>query len=147
MPGQIGLEETVDEFIEKLVAVFREVKRVLKSDGTCWINMGDCYANDGKWGGSTGGKHRAELHGDTGIGRRKKVSGLKPKDLVGQPWMLAFALRADGWYLRRDIIWHKPNAMPESVKDRPATAHEYLFLLSKSDRYYYDADAIKEPIT
>ncbi len=124
--GQIGLEKTPAEFIEKLVGVFREVKRVLRKDGTCWINMGDCYMSNPN---------------------RKMVPGLKNKDLVGQPWMLAFALRADGWYLRRDIIWHKPNAMPESVKDRPALAHEYLFLLSKSGRYYYDSEAIKEPVT
>jgi DNA modification methylase len=120
--GQIGLEATVEEFLSRLVEVFREVRRVLRPDGTAWVNMGDSYS----WGS----------------GR-----ALKPKDLIGQPWALAFALRADGWYLRRDIIWHKPNPMPESTRDRPTTAHEYLFLLSKSASYFYDADAIKEPVT
>lgn len=143
--GQIGLEETPGEYIERLVEVFREVRRVLKNDGTLWLNIGDSYANDGKWGGSSGGKHAKALHGKTGVGRRKKHTGLKPKDLIGIPWLLAFALRADGWHLRADIIWQKPNAMPESVKDRPTRAHEYVFLLSKSVRYYYNAEAIKEP--
>jgi DNA modification methylase len=154
VPGQIGLEETLEEFIEKLVAVFRAVKRVLKADGTCWINMGDCYAGGGNGGGGSFAKDgiRAARPGsDKNVpartGSRGIAGEIKAKDLVGQPWLLAFALRADGWYLRRDIIWHKPNAMPESVKDRPTTAHEYLFLLSKSERYYYDADAIKEPVT
>lgn len=143
--GQIGLEETPGEYIERLVEVFREVRRVLKNDGTLWLNIGDSYANDGKWGGSSGGKHAKALHGKTGVGRRKKHTGLKPKDLIGIPWLLAFALRADGWHLRADIIWQKPNAMPESVKDRPTRAHEYVFLLSKSARYYYNAEAIREP--
>lgn len=143
--GQIGLEETPGEYIERLVEVFREVRRVLKNDGTLWFNIGDSYANDGKWGGSSGGKHAKALHGKTGVGRRKKHTGLKPKDLIGIPWLLAFALRADGWHLRADIIWQKPNAMPESVKDRPTRAHEYVFLLSKSARYYYNAEAIREP--
>lgn len=145
--GQIGLERTPEEFIAKLVDVFREVRRVLRPDGTLWLNMGDSYANDGKWGGSTGGKHAAGLHGESGIGRQKTFTGLKPKDLVGIPWMLAFALRADGWWLRSDIIWSKPNPMPESVTDRPTKAHEYLFLLTKSERYYYDAEAVREPHT
>lgn len=144
--GQIGLEQTPDEYVSKLVAVFREVRRVLKADGTLWLNLGDSYANDGKWGGSTGGKHVSALHGSAGNGRTKRHTGLKPKDLIGIPWMVAFALRADGWYLRQDIIWHKPNPMPESVTDRCTKSHEYIFLLSKSERYYYDAAAIKEPL-
>jgi DNA modification methylase len=123
---QIGLEKNPDEFIAELVDVFREIKRVLRDDGTLWVNMGDSYA-----GGIKGGD--------------LKSSGLKSKDLVGIPWMLAFALRADGWYLRQDIIWHKPNPMPESVRDRCTKAHEYVFLLSKSDKYYFDAEAMKEP--
>jgi DNA modification methylase len=123
---QIGLEKNPDEFIAELVDVFREIKRVLRDDGTLWVNMGDSYA-----GGIKGGD--------------LKSGGLKSKDLVGIPWMLAFALRADGWYLRQDIIWHKPNPMPESVRDRCTKAHEYVFLLSKSDKYYFDAEAMKEP--
>ena len=142
--GQIGLEATPEEFIATMVGVFREVRRVLRDDGTCWINIGDSYANDGKWGGSSGGKHVEALHGNSGIGRGTRSTGMKPKDLVGIPWMLAFALRADGWYLRQDIIWHKPNPMPESVRDRCTKAHEYIFLLTKSERYHYDIDAIKE---
>lgn len=142
--GQIGLEPSPDDFTSALVAVFREARRVLRDDGTCWLNLGDSYANDGKWGGSSGGKHVAALHGNTGVGRTKKHTGLKPKDLIGIPWLAAFALRADGWYLRADIIWSKPNPMPESVKDRPTKAHEYVFLLTKSARYFYDADAIRE---
>lgn len=142
--GQLGLEETPEEYVEKMVEVFREVWRVLRDDGTCWINMGDSYANDTKWGGSTGGKHAKALHGAIAIPRSRKNTGLKPKDLVGIPWMLAFALRADGWYLRSDIIWHKPNPMPESVTDRPTKSHEYLFLLTKKAKYYYDADAVRE---
>jgi site-specific DNA-methyltransferase (cytosine-N4-specific) len=144
-PGQIGLEQTPDEFVAKLVEVFREVRRVLRDDGTIWVNMGDSYANDGKWGGSSGGKHAKDLHGNTGVGRGKKQTGLKPKDLIGVPWMLAFALRADGWYLRQDVIWAKPNPMPESVTDRCTKSHEYIFLLSKAPSYYCDMQAIKEP--
>lgn len=144
--GQIGLEPTPDEFVAGSVAVFREVRRVLRKDGTLWLNLGDSYANDGKWGGSSGGKHVTALHGDTSIGRGKRTTGLKPKDLIGIPWLVAFALRADGWYLRQDIIWAKPNPMPESVTDRCTKSHEYLFLLSKSPRYYFDADTIAEPL-
>jgi DNA modification methylase len=140
---QIGLEVAPQEFIDELVAVFREVRRVLRDDGTLWLNMGDSYANDGKWGGHTGGKHAKALHASP-IGRNKRYSGLKPKDLIGIPWRLALALQADGWFLRQDIIWSKPNPMPESVDDRCTKAHEYLFLLSKSPRYFYDADAIME---
>jgi DNA modification methylase len=146
--GQIGLESTPDEFVTKLADVFREVRRVLRDDGTLWLNLGDSYANVGKWGGSSGGKHVAALHGDTGIGRGKKDygEGLKNKDLIGIPWMVAFALRADGWYLRQEIIWAKPNPMPESVTDRCTKSHEQIFLLSKSPSYYFDQDAIREPV-
>ncbi len=142
--GQIGLEQTPAEFVSRLVEVFREVRRVLRDDGTLWLNLGDSYANDGKWGGSSGGKHASALHGNTSIGRTKVRTGLKPKDLIGIPWRLAFALQDDGWYLRQDIIWHKPNPMPESVRDRCTKAHEYVFMLSKSPRYYYDHEAVKE---
>lgn len=146
-PGQIGLEQTPEEYIAAMVEVFRCVRDVLADDGTLWVNIGDSYANVGKWGGSSGGKHASALHGDTGIGRGKRDygDGLKNKDLIGIPWMLAFALRADGWYLRQDIIWAKPNPMPESVRDRCTKAHEYLFLLTKSERYFFDNEAIKEP--
>lgn len=178
--NQIGLEESPEEYVEKIVGVFREVRRVLKDDGVLWLNLGDSYANDAKWGGRTGGKHASGLHG-TAVGRGRKSTGLKPKDLVGIPWEVAFALRDDGWYLRQDIIWAKGlsgqkstedrmvkamidagidqaqidrvldlyspfagNCMPESVTDRPTKAHEYLFLLTKSAKYYYDAEAIRE---
>lgn len=143
--GQIGLEQTPDDYVASLVGVFRGVREVLADDGTLWLNLGDSYANDGKWGGSSGGKHAKALHGNTSIGRARTHTGLKPKDLIGIPWMVAFALRADGWYLRQDIVWNKPNAMPESVKDRCTRSHEYIFMLSKNERYFYDADAIKEP--
>lgn len=142
--GQIGLEETPEEYVEKLVAIFREVRRVLRDDGTLWLNLGDSYAS--KPCGGIG--HNAKV-GNTKKAIQKSAgvpAGLKPKDLVGIPWRVAFALQADGWYLRSDIIWNKPNAMPESVKDRPTKAHEYIFLLAKSPRYYYDADAIREPM-
>lgn len=142
--GQIGLEATPEAFVARLVEVFRDVRRVLRADGTCWLNLGDSYANDGKWGGSSGGKHVTALHGDTGVGRGKRDTGLKPKDLIGIPWRVAFALQADGWWLRQDIIWNKPNPMPESVTDRCTKAHEYIFLLTKSERYFYDAETIKE---
>lgn len=144
-PGQIGLEQTPDAYVAEMVEVFRCVRDVLADDGTLWLNLGDSYANDGKWGGSTGGKHAAGLHGNTGIGRDRKFTGMKPKDLIGIPWRVAFALQADGWYLRQDIIWAKPNPMPESVRDRCTKAHEYIFLLSKSQRYFFDSDAMKEP--
>ena len=144
-PGQIGLEQTPEQYVAAMVEVFRCVRDVLADDGTLWLNIGDSYANDGKWGGSSGGKHAKALHGNTSIGRTKVTTGLKPKDLIGIPWMLAFALRADGWYLRQDIIWHKPNPMPESVRDRCTKAHEYVFLLTKSERYFFDNEAIKEP--
>ena len=141
--GQLGLETTPEEYTAKMVSVFREVRRVLTDDGTLWLNLGDSYATDTKWGGSSSTKNEAAV-GDAKRGA-KWNSGLKPKDLVGIPWRVAFALQADGWYLRSDIIWAKPNPMPESVTDRPTKSHEYLFLLSKSERYYYDADAIAEP--
>lgn len=141
---QIGLEPSPDAYVAELVDVFRAVWRVLKPEGTLWINLGDSFANDGKWGGHTGGKHAAALHCSP-IGRNKRYTGLKPKDLIGIPWRVAFALQADGWWLRSDIVWAKPNPMPESVRDRPTRSHEYIFLLSKSERYYYDADAIAEP--
>jgi DNA modification methylase len=149
--GQIGLEPTPEEYTEKIVEVFREVRRVLRDDGTIWVNMGDSYAHCTCGGGGavdirTDGRNTTP--GDKVRGRMAGVNtlspGLKPKDLVGMPWRIAFALQADGWYLRSDIIWHKVNPMPESVTDRPTKAHEYLFLLSKSAKYFYDADAIKE---
>lgn len=137
---QIGLEQTPREYVNAMVGAFREIKRVLRNDGTAWLNLGDTYAanrtyqvNDSKW---------------TDVGNKKGMSvpeGLKPKDLMGIPWRVAFGLQDDGWYLRSDIIWEKPNCMPESVKDRPTRSHEYVFLLSNSQKYFYDADAIKEP--
>jgi DNA modification methylase len=141
--GQIGLEPTPDEFVAALVGVFREVRRVLCDDGTVWLNLGDSYAR-GFGGGSPGKKSATNAGSYADRESRPLPPGLKGKDLIGIPWMVAFALRADGWFLRSDIIWHKPNPMPESVTDRPTKAHEYLFLLSKSPRYYYDADAIRE---
>ncbi len=143
-PGQIGLEKTPAEYVAALVEVFEGVRELLADDGVLWLNLGDSYANDAKWGGSSGGKHVQALHGNTGIGRGKKDTGLKPKDLVGAPWLVAFALQEAGWYLRQDVIWHKPNPMPESVTDRCTKAHEYLFLLTKSERYYWDAEAMRE---
>jgi DNA modification methylase len=143
--GQIGLESTVDAYVDALVAVFQEVRRVLSDDGTVWLNLGDAYANDTKWGGSSGGKNYTSAAGGYAGQRERRQTGLKPKDLIGLPWIVAFALRADGWYLRSDIVWAKPNCMPESVTDRPTRSHEYIFLLSKRERYFYDADAIREP--
>lgn len=140
--GQIGIEETPERYIERLVAVFREVRRVLCDDGVLWLNIGDTYANDVKWGGHPSGKHQKDLHR---MVRPRRFTGLPGKNLLGIPWRLALALQADGWYLRCDIIWAKGNAMPESVKDRPTKTHEYLFLLTKSDHYSYDAQAIVEP--
>lgn len=158
--GQIGLERTYQLYIEKMVQVFREVRRVLRDDGTVWLNLGDSYA--GSWG-NYGGQNRgngdqreitngSQMHQKAYDGKElwrpptsNKMDGIKPKDLIGVPWRVAFALQADGWYLRSDIIWHKPNPMPESVTDRPTKAHEYIFLLSKSERYFYDSEAIKEP--
>ena len=145
--GQIGLEQTPEEFIGKLVEVFREVRRVLRDDGTLWVNMGDSYnAHPGqrKTTDSIGLKQASNEGSNTAPSRH--VDGIKPKDLIGIPWMLAFALRADGWYLRQDIIWAKPNPMPESVTDRCTKSHEYIFLLSKSATYYYDNAEIAEPL-
>jgi len=140
--GQIGLEESPEAYVSKLVDVFREVRRVLKDDGIMFLNLGDSYAGSGKGGQS---EEKRSENWQPQYGNKGKRYGLKPKDLIGIPWMVAFALRADGWYLRSDIIWHKPNCMPESVTDRPTKAHEYIFLLSKSQRYYYDKEAILEP--
>jgi len=147
---QIGLEESPQEFVDQIVSVFREVKRVLRDDGTLWLNLGDSYNGSGKGAmadGSVVGVGKQKTNSGTQIGSFKKsdVEGLKPKDLIGIPWMVAFALRSDGWYLRQDIIWHKPNPMPESVEDRCTKSHEYIFLLSKSRKYYYDHNSIKEP--
>ncbi|MCB1476611.1 MAG: site-specific DNA-methyltransferase [Rhodobiaceae bacterium] len=129
---EIGLEPTLGEHLAVMVGVFEEIRRVLKPSGTCWVNYGDCYANDGKWGGSTGGKHASGVHGPTGPGRRKVMTGLKPKDLCMVPNRLAIALQEAGWWVRSEIIWAKPNPMPESIRDRPATSHEKIFLLTKS---------------
>ena len=149
--GQIGLEKTPDEYIATLVDVFRHVRELLVDDGTLWVNIGDTYATNGGAHGGRSDNQRgvgAKRTHDNGGGdqqARRAPEGLKPKDLIGIPWMLAFALRADGWYLRQDIIWHKPNPLPESVRDRCTKAHEYVFLLSKGPRYFFDSDAIKEP--
>jgi len=146
--GQIGLEPTPEEFIARLVEVFREVRRVLRDDGTLWVNIGDSYnAHPGQRKVTDQpGEKQATSAGSIGAPSRN-VATCKPKDLIGAPWMLAFALRADGWYLRQDIIWAKANPMPESVKDRCTKAHEYVFLMSKSQRYWYDADAMREMAT
>ena len=146
--GQIGLEETPEDYIKAMVEVFRCVWDVLEDDGTLWLNIGDSYYNyrPGK-GQALVQQSVANSNQDlpqTCARRGNKLDGLKEKDLIGIPWMMAFALRADGWYLRQDIIWHKPNPMPESVQDRCTKAHEYIFLMSKSQKYYYDSDAIKE---
>jgi len=147
---QIGLEQTPDEYVAQMVDVFREVRRVLRDDGTLWLNIGDSYANKGcdssSVGGFTGQRIRNGSKGIMDSRPRDIPIGLKPKDLVGIPWRVAFALQADGWWLRQDIIWHKPNPMPESVTDRCTKAHEYVFLLSKAARYFYDAEAISEPV-
>ncbi len=156
--GQIGLEATPDAFVAEMVAVFREVRRVLRDDGTLWLNLGDSY---GAVGGDThsgfnarysgtgldGGKQAATGKNAQAAGAREINTGLRPKNLLGIPWRVAFALQADGWYLRQDIIWSKPNPMPESVTDRCTKAHEYIFLMSKSARYYYDQDSIREAIS
>ena len=146
--GQIGLEETPEAYVASMVEVFREVRRVLRDDGTIWLNLGDTYAYGATLGAINQESSTLEGGRDNQAAMASvvhpRIHGLKPKDLVGIPWRVAFALQADGWYLRSDIIWHKPNPMPESVTDRPTKAHEYVFLLSKSARYYYDADAIKD---
>lgn len=148
--GQLGLEKTPEEYIEKMVAVFRQVRRVLKPDGTLWLNIGDSYCGGGRGGNPEESPYRKQATNTgsvTGMAKNpgRTPIGMKPKDLVGIPWMVAFALRADGWYLRQDIIWAKPNPMPESVRDRCTKSHEYLFLLTKSAKYFYNAEAIKEP--
>lgn len=165
--GQFGLESTPEEYVAKMVQVFREVKRVLRDDGTLWLNLGDSYAGSGRGGNPDAGTKQGTNAGSQTIGvlygrekdsaaaERARIkeqfkalsnSGIKPKDLVGIPWRVAFALQADGWYLRQDIIWHKPNPMPESVRDRCTKAHEYIFVLTKSAKYYFDAEAIAEPV-
>ena len=146
---QIGQEQTPEEYIDQLVNVFREVRNVLTDDGTCWVNLGDCYYNyrPGRGQGlvkQTVSNTKQDLP-DVCNRRGNRLEGLKEKDLIGIPWMFAFAMRADGWYLRQDIIWHKPNPMPESVKDRCTKSHEYIFLFSKNKKYFYDNEAIKEP--
>jgi DNA modification methylase len=153
--GAIGLEPTPEEYVTTMVELFAEVRRALRADGTLWLNLGDAYA--GSWGaqgrnGQMAGRsiisaRQIESHPrfGSGTGARSIGNGRKPKDLIGLPWRVAFALQADGWWLRSDIIWSKPNPMPESVSDRPTKAHEYIFLLTKSARYFYDADAIREP--
>ena len=144
---QIGQEGSPEEFIDQLVEVFKKVRDVMVDDGTLWVNMGDTYYNyrsDGNYPKQTVSKTNQDLP-NFSPARGNKLKGLKSKDLIGVPWLLAFALRKDGWYLRQDIIWHKPNPMPESVKDRCTKSHEYIFLLSKSKNYYYDNEAIKEP--
>lgn len=146
MDGQLGLEDTPQMYVERLVAIFREVRRVLRDDGTLWLNLGDSYSHGGN-GARDETRWPKQSRNAAGYKatHAKRNTGVKPKDLIGIPWLVAFALRADGWYLRRDVIWSKPNPMPESVIDRPISAHEYVFLLSKSPRYFYDADAIREP--
>jgi DNA modification methylase len=158
--GQIGLEETPNEYIEKLVGVFREVKRVLRDDGTLWVVIADSYAGSGKGGSPTDRGYKQSTNAGSSLGNAylkdhetiercnvtsKTFEGIKAKDLIGIPWMLAFSLRADGWFLRQDIVWAKPNPMPESVTDRCTKSHEYIFLLSKSPRYYFNSNVIKEP--
>ena len=138
--GQIGMEETPEKYVDNLVDVFREVRRVLRQDGTLWVNIGDSYAT------RSGSQPPRNTRNSCGHTEKRPPSGYKYKDLIGVPWLLAFALRADGWYLRQDVIWNKSNCMPESVRDRCTKSHEYIFLLSKSERYYFDAEAISEPI-
>ncbi len=154
-PGQLGLEATPAEFVAALVEVFGLVRELLADDGVLWLNLGDSYARAGGWSNNNGldgvatrqESSRAVCNiSASGGASQKLAAGLKPKDLIGIPWRVAFALQADGWYLRQDIIWHKPNPMPESVTDRCTKAHEYLFLLSKSERYYFDGRAIAQPI-
>lgn len=140
-PDQIGAEQTVDQYIEHIVAVFRDVRRTLREDGTLWLNIGDSYTSGGRTWRAPDKKNPAR-----GMTYRPGTpDGLKSKDLIGLPWKVAFALQKDGWYLRSDIIWNKPNCQPESVKDRPTRAHEYLFLMTKSENYYYDYESVKEP--
>ena len=148
--GQIGLESTPEAYVARMVEVFREVRRVLRDDGTCWVNLGDSYAANAATSKKIGESHRGSDTPTLNQPHQCRVSvrggewRIKAKDLVGIPWRVAFALQADGWWLRQDIIWHKPNPMPESVRDRCTKAHEYVFLLTKSDRYFYDAEAVSE---
>ena len=146
--GQIGLEPTPEEYVEKMVEVFREVWRVLRDDGTLWLNLGDCFTSGGRTSNGTREGYMQQTNqgasGECDAPRLSMPPSLKPKDLVGIPWRVAFALQADGWYLRSDIIWSKPNPLPESVTDRPTKSHEYIFLLAKRARYFYDADAVRE---
>lgn len=148
--GQLGLEATPEEYVSKMVEIFREVRRVLRSDGTLWLNLGDSYASSGVAGPVSGnstlqnGNGINPKHKNFAFGRAATPEGLKPKDLIGIPWRVALALQADGWWLRSDIIWSKPNPMPESVTDRPTKSHEYVFLMTKSARYFYDGEAIRE---
>ena len=143
--GQIGLEASPEEYVARIVGVFREVRRVLRDDGTLWVNLGDSYATQaGKGHNVPQTKWKANSYTESAPHRSLDL-GVRTKNLLGIPWRVAFAMQADGWYLRQDIIWHKPNPMPESVKDRCTKAHEYVFLLSKSDRYFFDSEAIKEP--
>ena len=147
--NQIGLEKSPEEYVNTMVEVFREVWRVLKPTGTVWLNLGDSYnskqASNKTWGSGVGANKHYQKH--TIPNKRNVSKNFKYKDLIGIPWRVALALQADGWYLRSDIIWHKPNPMPESVKDRPTKSHEYIFLLTKNSKYYYDADAIREPMS
>jgi len=150
--GQMGLESTPNDFIIGMLDVFEKVRRVLRSDGTLWLNLGDSYCSTDKWGGGVGGNTGKQTVAADGSvpswavrQRKAPIDGIKPKDLMGMPWRVALALQADGWYLRQDIIWSKPNPMPESVTDRCTKSHEYIFLLSKSDRYHFDQSAIAEP--
>ena len=139
--GQIGLESSLPQFVNRLVSVFSEIKRVLKDDGTLWLNIGDGFTSGNRGYRAPDKKNPARAMSV----RPDTPEGLKPKDLMGIPWRLAFALQDDGWYLRSDVVWNKPNAMPESVKDRPTRSHEFLFMLTKSERYYYDNEAVREP--
>jgi len=150
--GQLGLEKTPEEYVANMVEVFREVRRVLRNDGVCWLNLGDSYFGGGYSNHAINGETwKSNMNGDKRTSRQQDFKranpNIKPKDLVGIPWRVAFALQADGWWLRQDIIWHKPNPMPESVQDRCTKAHEYIFLLTKSERYYFDALGIHEPVT
>lgn len=142
--GQLGLEDTPEAYVENMVEVFSLVRELLTDDGTLWLNLGDCYAGAGGMGSFVDGKAKKGMEVIKQYSRNKPMAGLKPKDLIGIPWRVAFALQADGWYLRSDIIWNKPNPMPESVKDRPTKSHEYIFLLAKNQKYYYDYKAILE---
>jgi DNA modification methylase len=142
--AQLGLEPTPEAYVARMVEVFREVRRVLRDDGTLWLNLGDSYAANTKGSGGTSSKQ--PTNAGSFYAARFDLGALKPKDLVGIPWRVAFALQADGWWLRSDIIWAKPNPMPESVTDRPTKAHEYLFLMAKSERYFYDGEAVREPV-